>query len=141
MEARLQRRLVTKKAELDHYWPLAPGLVTALYKDLKVVLTYHSNAMEGNSLTLNETLLVIEYGLTAASHPLKDYLEATNHAQAFERLLELVDRERPLALTLEQILELHRLVMAGIHDQAGQLRTRPSVLTWFAGGRVRISLV
>jgi Fic family protein len=62
--------------------------------------------------------MVLEYGIIADGHPLREYLEATNHAEAFDTLLALV--ERPI--TLETVQLLHALVMDKIDPQAGELR-------------------
>jgi len=83
IDPRLARRLARKKAELDRYRPLPPDTVQRLNDDLRVFLTYHSNAIEGNTLSLRETQVVIENGMTIHGHSLREYLEATNHATAY----------------------------------------------------------
>lgn len=124
LDPRLTKRLSSKKAELDQYRPLPNSVVQRLYGDLRVLLTYHSNAIEGNTLSLRETQMVIEHGLTVRGHPLREYLEATNHAEAFDYLTELVEGKQ--ALSLETILTLHRLVMKGIDDEhTGRFRNGP----------------
>lgn len=120
LDPRLARRLAEKKARLDRYRPIAPAIVRRLHDDLRVLLTYHSNAIEGNTLSLRETQLVIEHGITVGGHSLREYLEATNHAEAFAYLTELVDQRTPI--TTETILELHRLTMAKILEGAGAFR-------------------
>jgi Fic family protein len=123
MDPRLAQRLTEKKAILDRHRPLGQEIVRRLYDDLRVQLTYHSNAIEGNTLTLRETQLVIEHGLTVGGHPLREYLEATNHAEAFDYLTALVNQDAPI--TRDTILTLHRLVMERNLDSAGQFRTIP----------------
>jgi len=91
LDPRLARRLAEKKATLDRYRPLAPQIVRRLHDDLRVLLTYHSNAIEGNTLSLRETQLVLEHGVTVGGHTLREYLEATNHAEAFSYLITLAD--------------------------------------------------
>src|SRR5436309_8417784 len=118
MESRLYVRLREKKALLDRYRPLSAATVARLHEDLKVLSTYHSNAIEGNTLSLHETQMVLEYGITIDGHPLREHLEATNHAEAFDALLSLV--EHPI--TMETIQRLHRLVMDKIDPHAGELR-------------------
>src|ERR671929_185268 len=98
LDPRLARRLAEKKAQLDRYRPLAPQIVRRLYDDLRVLLTYHSNAIEGNTLSLRETQLVIEHGVTVGGHSLREYLEATNHAKAFAYLTKLVDQHTPITV-------------------------------------------
>jgi Fic family protein len=123
LDPRLAQRLVQKKATLDTYRPLPRDTVRRLNEDLRVFLTYHSNAIEGNTLSLQETRLVIDYGITVHSHPLREYLEATNHAQAYSFVTGLVERREQI--TRETILALHSLVMEKILDVAGQFRKVP----------------
>ncbi|MEO8289169.1 MAG: Fic family protein [Chloroflexota bacterium] len=121
IEVRLAKRLSDKKTQLDLHRPLPAGVVRRLGESLRLLLTYHSNAIEGNTLTLRETQVVIETGLTIGGHPLREHLEATNHAHAYEYLTELADRSEPISR--ETILALHRLVMEGIDESAGHFRT------------------
>ena len=116
---RLFRRIAQKKKQLDEYHPLSTDMVRRLHGDFRVRFTYNSNAIEGNTLTLAETQMVLEYGVTVEGHPLREYLEATNHAEAFDFLDRLVDRQ----ITLETVLKIHELVMDKIIQDAGQLRT------------------
>src|SRR3989440_9909363 len=118
MDARVVRRLVQKKKQLDAYRPLESFTLQRLHQDLRLLATYHSNAIEGNTLSLHETQMVLEYGITVDGHPLREYLEATNHAEAFDTLSALV--EQPI--TLDTVQRLHALVMDKIDPQAGELR-------------------
>jgi fido (protein-threonine AMPylation protein) len=120
MDPRLARRLVEKRAALDARRPLTPSTLRRIHEDLQVRLTFHSNAIEGNTLSLRETQLVIEHGITIGGHSLREHLEATNHAAAYRRLLELARASAPL--TAEAILELHRLVTDRVLDEPGQFR-------------------
>ena len=119
MDTRLARRLAQKKKKLDDYRPLPPFTVQRLHKDLRLMLTYHSNAIEGNTLSLAETQMVLEYGITADGHPLREFLEATNHAEAFDALSKLAETQ----ITGNTVCALHQLVMDKIDPQAGELRT------------------
>jgi Fic family protein len=123
LDPRLAQRLIEKKAQLDRYRPLAPAVVQRLHDDLRVLLTFHSNAIEGNTLTLRETQLIIEHGLTVGGHSMREYLEATNHAEAFDHLATLASGQQPI--TRDTILMLHRLVMQNTIEAAGQFRTIP----------------
>ena len=122
LEPRLQERLAAKKNELDSFRPLTPSLVKQLHEELRVALTYHSNAIESNTLSLHETKMVVEYGLTIGGHNLREHLEATNHAEAFDQLQVLVGQPQQ-PLTLEIVTDLHRLVMDKIDPQAGKFRS------------------
>ncbi len=121
MDARLARRIAEKKSRLDSYRPLDQGMVRRLHEDFRVEATYHSNAIEGNTLTLAETELVLEYGMTIDGHPLREHYEVTNHAKAYDAM-ERLSRN---PIDLETVLFLHRLVKAQIDEDAGQLRTGP----------------
>ncbi|HEU5373953.1 MAG TPA: Fic family protein [Ktedonobacteraceae bacterium] len=119
MQARLARRIAEKKRRLDAYRPLDQGIVRRLHEDFRVEATYHSNAIEGNTLTLAETEMVLEYGLTIGGHPLREHLEVTNHARAYDALARLARTP----IDMETVLSLHRLVKAQIDEDAGHLRT------------------
>lgn len=119
MNTRIAKRLVQKKKLLDEYRPLPPFTVQRLHEDLRVLLTYHSNAIEGNTLSLAETQMVLTYGVTVNGHPLREFLEATNHAEAFDALTRLATNQ----IAVDTVLALHRLVMDKIDDRAGELRT------------------
>ena len=81
---------------------------------LKTELAYTSNAIEGNTLTRKETQLVIEENLTSSSKPLKNYIEAVNHAKAFSKIIELI--ENNISIDEKNILELHRIILTGLDD-------------------------
>jgi Fic family protein len=121
MDTRIARRLLHKKKQLDMYRPLPAFTVQRLHQDLRVMLTYHSNAIEGNTLSLAETQMVLEYGVTINGHPLREFLEATNHAEAFDALTKLAHDP----ITADTVLSLHHLVMDKIDERAGELRTVP----------------
>lgn len=120
IDAHLAKRIATKKSQLDQVRPLPPDVVARLHADTRVTFTYHSNALEGNTLSLRETQLAIEDGLTVGGHPLREYLEATNHAEAYQHLSELVRLSTPI--TRDTILLLHHVTMANILDAPGQWR-------------------
>ncbi|HST04199.1 MAG TPA: Fic family protein [Chloroflexia bacterium] len=121
MDARLTARLAAKRDHLNAFRPLSRSITTRLAESLRLLLTYHSNAIEGNTLSLRETQIVIEEGITIGGHPLREHLEATNHAQAYEYLTTLATEPGPI--TRDTILDLHRLIMTGIDDSAGRFRT------------------
>ena len=123
MDPRLVERISRKKAQLDNYRPLPSDTVRRLHEDLRVFLTYHSNAIEGNSLTLQETQMVIDYGITIHGHPLREVLEATNHAEAYQYVTSLIEEQERITLTT--VLTLHSLVMDKILQSKGHFRTVP----------------
>lgn len=123
LDPRLHARLEDKKGRLDMHRPLAPAIARRLHEDLRIRLTYHSNAIEGNTLSLRETQVVIEEGMTIGGHSLREHLEATNHANAFDALLSLVEHHAPI--TVETVLHLHALVLHDLYETAGQWREQP----------------
>ena len=108
------------KARLDRIRPLAPDLVENLREVYNIRLTYHSNAIEGNTLTQSETQIVIEKGITIGGKPLKDHLEAINHVEAIDFIRNLAMDER--AITEWDIRQIHGLVCKGERN-AGAYRT------------------
>jgi len=119
--------LTQKKAKLDQLRNQGSGLPPALVSNLddwfRVELTYTSNAIEGNTLTRQETALVVEKGLTVGGKSLKEHLEATNHASALDWVRDLVGSRRK-KVSEKDILTIHHLILKGIDDaNAGQYRS------------------
>lgn len=85
-----------------------------LEKWLKTELAYTSNAIEGNTLTRKETQLVIEENLTSSSKPLKNYIEAVNHAKAFNKILEIIENNSKIDENL--MLGIHKIILTGLDD-------------------------
>jgi Fic family protein len=109
------------KAKLDALRPLPPALVRNLHDDLVLRWTYHSNAIEGNTLTLRETKVVLE-GITVGGKLLREHFEAINHRDAIVYVEDLVQRNEPF--TAWQIRNIHQLVLKNIDDEnAGRYRT------------------
>ncbi len=111
-----------KKAELDKCRPLTDGEVARLGEEFTVEYTYNSNAIEGNTLTLRETDMVLR-GLTVDKKPLKDHLEAIGHRDAFEYVRELVREKMPISETV--IRRIHFLVLADKRTDRGVYRRVP----------------
>lgn len=119
----MQDRLDEKLSLLNSYRPLPEAAVRKLREQFGIEMTYNSNAIEGNSLTLKETFLVINEGLTIKGKPLKDHLEAKSHTEALEYLYELVDKDRRSTLSGRLIRELNQIVMRDIDKEwAGRYR-------------------
>jgi Fic family protein len=88
---------------------------------IDIEYTYESNKIEGNTLTLQETQLVIEKGLTISGKPLREHLEATNHYFAIEFIKQLVVDKT--TLTQNILLQIHQLILQGIdNSNAGTFR-------------------
>lgn len=115
-------RIDAKKKELDGRRPLTEGEVARLNEEFIVEYTYNSNAIEGNTLTLRETDLVLR-GLTIDQKPLKDHMEAVGHKEAFEYVSELVKDNVPISENV--IKQIHFLVLADKKDDRGVYRRVP----------------
>ena len=110
------------KAELDQRRPLTKGELKRLQEEFLVEYTYHSNAIEGNTLTLQETALVLE-GITIDKKPLKDHLEAIGHKDAFLYVQDLVKKQIPFSESI--IKQIHTLVLMDRPEDRGIYRRIP----------------
>ena len=111
-----------KKKELDGKRPLTEGELARLNEEFTVEYTYNSNAIEGNTLTLRETDLVLR-GLTIYQKPLKDHMEAVGHKEAFDFVTELVKEK--CEINERVIKQIHYLVLADKKDDRGVYRRVP----------------
>lgn len=84
----------------------------AIQEKLRIDWTYDSNAIEGSSLTRGETLFFLKEGLTVEGKPLKDFLDARNHAEAIDWLYEIITDRRPVTQGL--IKEMNALLLSGL---------------------------
>ena len=110
------------KKHLDKLRPLDPRLVKNQLDDLILRWTYHSNAIEGNTLTLLETKVVLENGITIGGKTLREHFEAINHREAILYLLDIIQKNEPFSEW--QIRSIHQLILKNIDDeQAGRYRT------------------
>ena len=118
----LIKKIEKKKIKLDSFRPLSPELVKNLDEWFKIELTYSSNAIEGNTLTLQETALVVEKGLTIGGKSVQEHLEAINLAFAIDYIKTLVNKSKK-NLTLNDILKIHNLILKKIDDKnSGKFR-------------------
>jgi Fic family protein len=108
------------KQKLDSYRPLPSEIVFRLQEDLILRWTYNSNAIEGNTLTLKETKVVLE-GITIGGKTLSEHFEAINHREAIHFVEELVKNKENLSEW--QIKSIHQLILRNIDDDnAGRYR-------------------
>ncbi len=107
----IQTRLEEKLAKLNKLRPLPKSAVQKLREKFQIEMTYNSNAIEGNSLTLKETFLVINEGITVKGKPLKDHLEAKDHHAALEYLYDLIDRNKKHTVSETLIKNLHQIIL------------------------------
>lgn len=114
--------ILRKKSDLDACRPLTQGEVERLAQEFCVEFTYNSNAIEGNTLTLRETDMVLR-GLTIDQKPLKDHLEAVGHRDAFDFICDLVKQKAALSETV--VKQIHSLVLADKRQDGGVYRQVP----------------
>jgi Fic family protein len=115
--------LSQKKQQLDQLRPLPAVLSDNLQDWLRIELTYHSNAIEGNTLSRAETTLAVEKNLTTAGKTIREHLEAINHAQAFDWIVQASQDDREKPITKKTVLRLHQLVLQKIDEaNAGRFR-------------------
>lgn len=116
----LLKRIQEKKDRLDKLRPLSTDAVKKILEDIRLRHTYHSDAIEGNTLTLQETKLVLDEGITIGGKPLKDHIEARNDAEAFDLMIDLVHAKK--SISQETIQQIHEVVTKGMLKGAGKYR-------------------
>jgi Fic family protein len=117
---KIHQRVLDKKKRLDKTRPLPPTLVTRLKEQMTIEYAYNSNAIEGNTLTLQETKLVIEEGITINGKSISETLEAKNHPEAIKYIENLVTGRSEI--DEESVLHTHKLIMCNIAEDAGHYR-------------------
>lgn len=121
LEKQLER-ILGKKTELDKLRPIPAYALKSIRESLMIEWTYNSNSIEGNTLTLQETKMVIEEGFTIKGKSLREHFEAVNHQEAIEFVESLVSDN--YLLKERDILNIHELVLQKIEkDFAGRFRT------------------
>jgi len=111
-----------QKKEIDSHRPFTIEQAKHLKDHFRIGLTYSSNALEGNTLTLIETKVIIEDGLTIGGKSLIEIDEATGHARAYDFIFELMKNNN---VTLCDVLKIHKLFSQNIDpDNAGKYRTQ-----------------
>ena len=121
-EPNLLLEIAKKQEKLASLRPLTQGEVERLREEFMVDFTYNSNAIEGNTLTLKETAMVLE-GMTIDQKPLKDHLEAVGHRDAFLYVQEIA--EKGTEITESMIKNIHALVLMHRPDDKGVYRRIP----------------
>ncbi len=115
-----------KKEELVLRRPLSPNTVKSIRDKILLDWTYNSNAIEGNTLSLVETKVVLE-GITIGGKSLREHLEVINHRDAIHYVEEIVEKKD--IFSQMQIKNIHRLVLKGINDEfAGTYRNENVII-------------
>ncbi len=108
-------RIFQKKQELDKKRPLPAMALQRIKQDLYIEWSYNSNSIEGNTLNLNETRMVLQDGMTVKGKSLREHLEITNHHDAIDFVEELAQKKA--TITEKNILSIHEIVMLKIEKQ------------------------
>jgi Fic family protein len=118
---KLLNRIDAAKELINKYRPLPASIVTRLKEEMIIDWTYNSNAIEGNTLSLRETQLVLETGITIGGKSLKEHLEAINHREAILFVEDLASKKTKI--TERNIKEIHSLILKEIDPKyAGRYR-------------------
>ena len=123
----LYEKIDRYKASIDEQRPFEGHLLNEIKGYYRIGLTWSSNALEGNTLTISETKVLLEDGLTIGGKPLRDTFEALGHAQAYDFMFTLLGSRQ---ITEDDALTMHRMFYAGIDSkEAGRYRDRPVFIT------------
>lgn len=120
--AELLVRIEEKMERLNAMRPLSADVIGKLNEELMLMHTYHSNAIEGNTLTLSETQLIVTEGLTIGGKSLQEHLEATNNAKAFG-LIETLAKNKT-QIDHVAIQRIHEVVTKAILEDSGKYRRK-----------------
>ena len=106
--------------------PLPAEALEKIQNALNIEYTYESNRIEGNTLTLSETALVVNEGITISGKSMREHLEAVNHAEAVDYIRELAQKE--VEISERVIKDIHALILHGINrENAGRYRSVPVI--------------
>jgi len=121
------KKIDEKKNRLDQKRPLPKNALKSLQQKMALEWTYHSNAIEGNTLTLSETKVALE-GITIGGKSVKEHLEAINHSKAIEYIESLVSGNKKLSEW--EIKQIHFIVLQDIDSKnAGVYRKEQVFIT------------
>lgn len=116
------------KARLSAKRPLPPEALTKIQNAWDIENTYESNRIEGNTLTLQETALVVNEGLTISGKSMREHLEAINHAEALSYIQDIAKDD--IAIDERTIKDIHAIILRGIDRRnAGAYRTVPVMIS------------
>lgn len=116
------------KARLSALRPLPEEALKKIQDALDIEYTYESNRIEGNTLTLQETALVVNEGVTISGKSMREHLEAINHAEAIDYIKDIAHKD--IEISERTIKEIHALILHGIdRENAGKYRTVPVMIS------------
>jgi Fic family protein len=131
----IKQDLEEKLSKLNAIRPLPKSILERLRDKFEVDMTYNSNAIEGNRLTLRVTWLVLRKGITVRGKSMKEHLEATNHAEAIELLEKLANSKNEIKEA--DILNLHAIILDKIDPQNAGFYRREQV--YIEGSTVQLA--
>ena len=108
------------KEFLNKEHPLNDGILRKLQNNLRTEFIYNSNAIEGNTLTLRETDIILQFGITVKGKSLKEHNEVKGQEYALDFLNEVLKKEEPLSIRL--IREFHALILNDDKDNRGRFK-------------------
>ena len=116
------------KAQLSEKRPLPPEALTKIQNAWDIENTYESNRIEGNTLTLQETALVVNEGMTISGKSMREHLEAINHAEALSYIQDIAKDN--IAIDERTIKDIHAIILRGIdRKNAGAYRSVPVMIS------------
>ncbi len=120
-------RVEQLKKEIDKKRPFENPLINQLKDYYRIGLTYSSNALEGSTMTISETKVILEDGLTVAGKPLREVYEVTGHGEAYEFMFNIFKTNK---ITEDNIKKIHKLFYNKIdNEKAGQYREEEVIIT------------
>ena len=116
------------KEQLSALRPLPEEALKKIQDALDIEYTYESNRIEGNTLTLQETALVVNEGVTISGKSMREHLEAINHTEAISYIKDIAKQD--IEISERPIKEIHALILHGIdRGNAGRYRTVPVMIS------------
>lgn len=123
-------RIDKKLDQIQKLRPLPPSAVQKLKDQFSLEMTYNSNAIEGNRLTLKETFLVINEGITIKGKSLKDHLEVKDHYEALQYLYDSIEHGKHHTLSEMFIRNMQNIIVQDTDpDWAGKYRDSNVIIT------------
>ena len=124
----LLKEVDVQKEQLSALRPLPEEALKKIQDALDIEYTYESNRIEGNTLTLQETALVVNEGVTISGKSMREHLEAINHAEAISYIKDIAKQD--IEISELTIKEIHALILHGIdRENAGRYRTVPVMIS------------
>ncbi|ASP41272.1 cell filamentation protein Fic [Leptospira interrogans] len=125
MNQKLFQSIEGKKKELDRLRPLSKSILEKLREQFFLEWTYNSNAIEGNTLSLHETDLVLRQGITIGNKSLREHFEVLNHKEGIDFIENTIKKKKDISIDL--IREIHGLILKNIDDEEAGVFRRTNV--------------